>query len=187
MQASVPLVTLLLSLGADPKEPSLSSRYGGSVLDALASSTYIHSSEDELVEVAKLLIESGADLNFQDPDTKSTPLLNAVLLLKPKLVREFLSRGANPLPEKMRVLTPYLGILMNNYSWTSVDTLAEVIGRVPEILLHVFNPSDWKTNFFHILSEAPEMARDDGISAKICKMLVSKLKETRSFQRARSY
>lgn len=174
--ASVPLVKLLLSLGANPKRPCLAPRSGGSILDVLASSTNIESSEDEVVELAKLLIKNGADVNSQDPDTNSTPLHTAVSFLKPELVNEFHIRGANPLAKKTNGHTPYLNLLTDNYSWTAIDALGRLIDRDPEILLRVFNASDSMTNFFHILSEAPEMARDDSISAKICKMLVDKLK-----------
>lgn len=176
VHASVPLVKLLLSLGADPQKSSLASRYGGSTLQVLASSTNIDRPEDEVVELAKELVEHGADINFQDPETKSTPLHAAATFLKPKLVKEFLDRGANPLAKNKIGHTPYLILLTNHYSWTAIDALTNLIHRDPRILLRVFNPSDSRTNFFHTLSEAPEMARDDRINAKKCKMLVGKLK-----------
>lgn len=175
----VSLVKILISRGADPREPSLASAYGGSILHGLASCTNIYSSEDEEVELAKLLVDKGADINFQEPDTKSTPIHNAVHYLKPKLVKEFLSRGANPLAKQTNGHTPYLNLLTDNYSWSSVDALESLVDGDPEILLRVFHFSDSRTNFYHVLSEAPEIARDDGISARMCTMLVSKLKNLR--------
>ncbi|MCJ1427884.1 Ankyrin-2 [Sticta canariensis] len=173
--ASVPLVKLLLSLGADPRAPSLASRYGGSILHRLASGTNIDCSEDEVIELVKLLVDNGVDINSQDPDTKSTPLHTAVFFLKARLVKVFLSCGADPLAKKANGQTPYLNLLTENYSWTAIDTLTELI-EDPGILRGVFNPSDHMTNFFHILAGAPEMARDDSIGAKMCKTLVGKLK-----------
>lgn len=175
----VSLVKLLVSRGADPREPSLASAYGGSILHGLASCTNIYSSEDEEVELAELLVDKGADINFQEPDTKSTPLHSAVHCLKPKLVKELLSRGANPLARKTNGNTLYLNLLTDNYSWSSVDALEKLVDEDPELLLRVFHFSDSRTNFFHVLSEAPEIARDDGISARMCTMLVSKLKNLR--------
>lgn len=172
--ASVPLVKMLLSLGADPQEPSLASRYGGSILHCLASGTNIDCSEDEVIELVKLLVAKGADINYQDPE-KSTPLHTAVYRVKARLVKAFLSCGADPLAKKANGQTPYLNLLTDNYSWTAIDTLEALIEDT-EIPLRVFNPSDHMTNFFHILGDAPEMARDDTIIAKMCNMLVGKLK-----------
>ena len=129
-------------------------------------------------KLAELLVKEGADINFQEPGTKSTPLHTAVHSLKPTLVETFLSHGANPLSKKTYGHTPFLKLLTDNYSWTSIDTLKVLIDKDPKILLHGFSPSDSRTNFFHVLSEAPEMARDDSISAKMCAMLVDKLKKT---------
>ncbi|MCJ1467876.1 hypothetical protein MMC07_006501 [Pseudocyphellaria aurata] len=176
--ASGPLVKLLLSLGADPRKSPLASTYGGgiSILHGLASNTNIDCSEDEVVELARILVSNGADVNSEDPITKATPVHTAVFTLKPKLMEEFLRHGADPLAKKTNGHTPYLDLLTDNYSWTAIDVLAKLIERDPEILLRVFDPADSKTNFFHVLSEAPEVARDDNISAKMCKLLIGKLK-----------
>lgn len=151
----VSLIKLLVSRGADPREPSLASAYGGSILHGLASCTNIYSSEDEEVELAELLVDKGADINFQEPDTKSTPLHSAVHCLKPKLVKELLSRGANPLARKTNGNTLYLNLLTDNYSWSSVDALEKLVDEDPELLLRVFHFSDSRTNFFHSSAKPP--------------------------------
>ena len=86
MFASISLIKLLLSRGADPRKLCLVSSIGGSILHALAGSTSIDSSEDEIVQIARPLLDGGADINAVDPKTKSTPLHAAVNHLKPRLV-----------------------------------------------------------------------------------------------------
>ena len=45
--------------------------------------------------VAKLLLESGADLERRDPDRNTTPLRYAIVYAKPEMVQLLISQGAN--------------------------------------------------------------------------------------------
>ncbi|MEO1529316.1 MAG: ankyrin repeat domain-containing protein [Planctomycetota bacterium] len=45
-------------------------------------------------EIAELLLDSGADLEMQDPDRKTTPLRYAVMYCKTEMIPLLLARGA---------------------------------------------------------------------------------------------
>lgn len=177
MLASPALVKFfLLTLCVNPKEPCLASSSGVSILHALAFSTSIDSSEDEVMELARLLIERGADINAPNPNTRSTPLHAAVNHFKPNLMRKLVSHGANPRAKSANGHTPYLQLLVDNYSWTSIETLNTLIDLDSNMLQETFNPSDPRTNFLFVLSDGPELGRDDRISANKCQTIIEKLK-----------
>ncbi len=50
------------------------------------------------VEIAKILLANGADLEALDPDRQTTPLRYAILFAKPEMARLFISLGARRTP-----------------------------------------------------------------------------------------
>lgn len=117
------------------------------------------------MELANLL-SHGADVNALGPENEETPLHCAVQNFENGVVKEFLRQGANPLAKNTYGTTPYSSLPRDFYSWSSIETLKALIDVNPELLLEAVNPRDCKTNFLHVLSEAPEFARDDRIIAK---------------------
>lgn len=94
--ADLELVKLLLSYGADP---SIVSRDGETMVSAAAGLAFIHGyhrgkSEDERLEVVKLFVELGNDVNRED-DYGITPLMASANLGHVKVIQYLVDQGAN--------------------------------------------------------------------------------------------
>jgi ankyrin repeat protein len=93
----IPLMRLLLELGADPRltnadnSPALLAAAG---VGALADGDEAAATEDEAVEAAKLLLDLGADINAAD-NNGETAMHGAAYQSLPKLVRLLADRGAD--------------------------------------------------------------------------------------------
>ena len=94
--ADLELVRLLLAHGADP---SIISRDGETMVSAAAGLGFIHGyhrgkPEDERLEVVKLFVELGNDVNQED-DYGITPLMAAANIGHVKVIQYLVDRGAN--------------------------------------------------------------------------------------------
>jgi ankyrin repeat protein len=93
----IPLMRLLLELGADPRltnadsSPALLAAAG---VGALADGDEAAATEDEAVEAVKLLLDLGADINAVD-NNGETAMHGAAYQSLPKLVRLLADRGAD--------------------------------------------------------------------------------------------
>ena len=94
--ADLELVTLLLAHGADP---NVISRDGETMVSAAAGLAFIHGyhrgrSPEERLQVVKLFVERGADVNRPD-DYGITPLMAAANDGNPKLIQYLIDKGAD--------------------------------------------------------------------------------------------
>jgi ankyrin repeat protein len=94
--ADLELVKLLLAHGADP---SIISRDGETMVSAAAGLAFIHGyhrgkSEDERLEVVKVFVELGNDVNQQD-DYGITPLMAAANIGHVKVIQYLVDKGAD--------------------------------------------------------------------------------------------
>ena len=94
--ADLELAKLLLAYGADP---SIVSRDGETMVSAAAGLAFIHGyhrgkSEDERLELVKLLVELGNDVNQQD-DYGITPLMAAANMGHVKVIQYLVDKGAD--------------------------------------------------------------------------------------------
>jgi ankyrin repeat protein len=94
--ADLELVNLLLAHGADP---NVISRDGETMVSAAAGLAFIHGyhrgkSPEERLQVVKLFVERGADVNRPD-DYGITPLMAAANIGDPKLIQYLIDKGAD--------------------------------------------------------------------------------------------
>jgi ankyrin repeat protein len=94
--ADLELVTLLLAHGADP---NVVSRDGETMVSAAAGLAFIHGyhrgkSPEERLQVVKLFVERGADVNRPD-DYGITPLMAAANDGDPRLIQYLIDKGAD--------------------------------------------------------------------------------------------
>jgi hypothetical protein len=94
--ADLELVTLLLAHGADP---NVISRDGETMVSAAAGLAFIHGyhrgkSPEERLQVVKLFVERGADVNRPD-DYGITPLMAAANDGDPRLIQYLIDKGAD--------------------------------------------------------------------------------------------
>jgi ankyrin repeat protein len=94
--ADLELVRLLLERGADP---SIKSRDNETMLSAAAGLAFIHGyhrgkSEDERLEIVKLFVELGNDVNWAD-DYGITPLMAAANIGHVKVIQYLVDKGAD--------------------------------------------------------------------------------------------
>ena len=98
-------------------------------------------------EMAKLLIEAGADLNFQNNDG-STALNTAAFFCRPEIVKLLLSKGADK-------------TIMNKYGATPYQSVAgpyKDIKNVYEMMDKMLGPMGLKTDYVYIEKTRPEIA-----------------------------
>lgn len=95
--SDIPLMRLLLELGADPKIPNADHSpplLAAAGVGALGDGDETAGTEDEALETAKLLLDLGADVNAVD-DNGETAMHGAAYQDRPKLIALFAARHAD--------------------------------------------------------------------------------------------
>jgi len=117
------LMKLLLAHGADPKAKN---DYGDTALSAVAGIgwvegvTYDHSSEESL-EVAKMLLDLGVDVNSQNRDLR-TPLMGAAHKGRTNMIQLLVDRGAKlDTRDKGSRDTDKGGAVIAGHQWIALD------------------------------------------------------------------
>ena len=98
-------------------------------------------------EAAKILIDAGADLNFQNNDG-STPLLTASFFCRPEIVKMLLDKGADK-------------TIKNKYGQTAHDSVAGPFSQVKDVydmMGKVLGPMGLKLDYPYIEKTRPEIA-----------------------------
>jgi ankyrin repeat protein len=98
-------------------------------------------------EIAKILIDAGADLNFLNNDG-STALHTAAFFCRPELVKLLMKKGADK-------------SIKNKYGQTAYETVAGPfadVKKVYEMLAKMLGPMGLKLDYAHIEKTRPEIA-----------------------------
>lgn len=98
-------------------------------------------------EIAKMLIDAGADLNIQNNDG-STALITAAFFCRPQIVKVLLEKGADK-------------TLKNNYNQTAYDAVSGAFDTVKssyEVLGKMLEPMGLKLDLAYIEKTRPEIA-----------------------------
>lgn len=98
-------------------------------------------------KMAKVLIDAGADLNFQNNE-KSTALHTAAFFCRPEIVKMLLDKGADK-------------TIKNNYGGTAYDNVAtpfEQMKGAYEMMEKVLGPMGLKLDYAYIEKTRPEIA-----------------------------
>lgn len=98
-------------------------------------------------EMAKILIEAGADLNFQNNDG-STALLTAAFFCRPEIVKLLLAKGADK-------------SIKNKYGATAFQTVAGPFSEVKntyDMMGKMLEPMGLKLDYAYIEKTRPEIA-----------------------------
>lgn len=98
-------------------------------------------------EMAKMLIDAGADLNFQNKDG-STALLTAAFFCHPEIVKMLLDKGADKTIKNMYGSTAYESVVG---PYADVKTTYESLGKMLE-------PMGLKLDYAYIEKTRPEVA-----------------------------
>ena len=98
-------------------------------------------------EMAKMLIDAGADLNFQNNDG-STALITAAFFCRPEIVRMLLDKGADKTIENKYGQTAYKSVAGQ---FTDVKASYDGLGKMLE-------PMGMKLDYAYIEKTRPEMA-----------------------------
>jgi len=99
-------------------------------------------------EIAKLLIDAGADLNVQNNDG-STALITAAFFCRPQIVRMLLEKKADK-------------TLKNNYKQTAYDAVSgdfDIVKPSYEALRKMLEPMGLKLDFAYLEKTRPEIAQ----------------------------
>lgn len=99
-------------------------------------------------EIAKLLINAGANLNIQNNDG-STPLITAAFFCRPEIVKMLLAKKANK-------------TIKNNYGQTAYETLLAPFNQVKpvyETLGNALSPLGLKLDYAYIEKTRPIIAK----------------------------
>jgi len=99
-------------------------------------------------EIAKMLIDAGADLNIQNNDG-STALVTAAFFCRPQIVKMLLEKGADK-------------TLKNNYKQTAYDAVSGDFNTVKpayEALGKMLEPMGLKLDFAYLEKTRPEIAK----------------------------
>ncbi len=98
-------------------------------------------------EMAKILIDAGADINFQNNDG-STALHTAAFFCRPEIVKMLLAKGADK-------------TIKNKYGATAYESVAGPFGDVKssyEMMEKVLSPMGLKLDYAYIEKTRPEIA-----------------------------
>lgn len=98
-------------------------------------------------EIAKVLIEAGADLNFQNNDG-STPLLTAAFFCRPEIVRMLLEKGADKTIRNKFGATAYESVTV---PFAEVKNAYDMMGTM-------LAPAGLKLDYPYIEKTRPEIA-----------------------------
>lgn len=99
-------------------------------------------------EMAKILIDAGADINFQNNDG-STALLSAAFFCRPEIVKMLLEKNADK-------------TLKNKYGTTAYDNVAGPyadVKSVYEMMQQMLGPMGLKLDYAYIERTRPEIAK----------------------------
>jgi len=99
-------------------------------------------------EMAKILIDAGADINFQNNDG-STALLSAAFFCRPEIVKMLLEKKADK-------------TIKNKYGTTAYDNVAGPyadVKSVYEMMQQMLGPMGLKLDFAYIEKTRPEIAK----------------------------
>jgi hypothetical protein len=99
-------------------------------------------------EMAKILIDAGADINFQNNDG-STALLSAAFFCRPEIVKMLLEKNADK-------------TLKNKYGATAYDNVAGPyadVKSVYEMMQQMLGPMGLKLDYAYIEKTRPEIAK----------------------------
>lgn len=99
-------------------------------------------------EMAKILIDAGADINFQNNDG-STALLSAAFFCRPEIVKMLLEKNADK-------------TIKNKYGTTAYDNVAGPyadVKSVYEMMQQMLGPMGLKLDYAYIEKTRPEIAR----------------------------
>jgi hypothetical protein len=99
-------------------------------------------------EMAKILIDAGADINFQNNDG-STALLSAAFFCRPEIVKMLLEKNADK-------------TIKNKYGATAYDNVAGPYGDVKsvyEMMEKMLGPMGMKLDYAYIEKTRPEIAQ----------------------------
>ncbi|WP_224995934.1 ankyrin repeat domain-containing protein [Cesiribacter sp. SM1] len=98
-------------------------------------------------EIAKALIDAGADINFQNND-QSTPLITAAFFCRPKIVEMLLEKGADK-------------TMKNKYGATAYESVAAPFGEVKsgyEMMGKALGPMGLQLDYAYIQKTRPVIA-----------------------------
>ena len=135
---NIDVVKQHIKAGSDINEKD---KFGG-------SSPLISASVFGKTEMAKLLIEAGADLNSQNMDG-STALITAAFFCRPQIVQMLLEKGADK-------------TLKNNYNQTAYDSVSGSFASTKpayEGLGKMLEPMGLKLDFAYLEKTRPEIAK----------------------------
>ena len=111
------------------------------------SSPLITASVFDKPEMAKLLIDAGADINFQNNDG-STPLHTAAFFCRPEIVKMLLDKGADKTIKNKYGATPYQSVAG---PFADVKNAYDMIGKM-------LDPMGLKLDYAYIEKTRPEIA-----------------------------
>jgi ankyrin repeat protein len=99
-------------------------------------------------EMAKLLIDAGADMNFQNNDG-STALISAAFFGRPEIVRMLLDKGADK-------------TIKNKYNTTALDNVTAPFAEVKDVydmMGNMLAPMGLKLDYAYLEKIRPEIAK----------------------------
>jgi len=111
------------------------------------SSPLISASVFGKTDAARILLDAGADLNFQNKDG-STALHTSAFFCRPEIVKMLLSKGANK-------------AIKNNYSSTPYETVAapfEQAKPIYDMMVQALGPMGLKLDYTYVEKTRPEIA-----------------------------
>lgn len=112
------------------------------------SSPLISASVFGKTEIAKLLIDAGADLNIKNNDGSSA-LITAAFFCRPEIVKMLLEKGADK-------------ALKNNFDQTAYDSVSDSFDKVKDayvIMGQMLEPMGLKLDFAYLQKTRPEIAK----------------------------